>query len=112
MPEPQSPTAKILFRVPNEDGSAEVETLWAFDLGGDRYEIANCPFFAYGVSYGEVVSAPVDPQEEMPTFQKVLSKSGNRDLTVQRLSPDSKRSPMICSIAAVYASLHGTSASR
>jgi len=26
------PTAKVLFRVPEEDGSANVETLWAFDL--------------------------------------------------------------------------------
>jgi hypothetical protein len=33
------PNAKVLFRVPNEDGSADVETLWATHVGGDNYLI-------------------------------------------------------------------------
>jgi hypothetical protein len=45
------PTAKVLFRVPNNDGSAEVETLWAFDLGNDQYKLGNSPFYAYSVSW-------------------------------------------------------------
>jgi hypothetical protein len=77
-----SPKAKVLFRVPNDDGTAEVETLWAYDLGGDQYKIANCPFFAYGVSLHDVVHAPFDAGEGFPTFQRVLTKSGNRTIRV------------------------------
>lgn len=76
------PTAKVLFRVPEEDGSSNVETLWAFDLGGDRYRLDNSPFYACSVSVGDVVYAPVDPSEERPTFARVLEKSGNRTVRV------------------------------
>lgn len=77
-----SPSAKVLFRVRNDDGSAEVETLWAFDLGGDRYRLDNLPFFAYGVSVADVVLAPYVEEEGFPTFQRVLEKSGNRTIRV------------------------------
>jgi hypothetical protein len=82
MTESQRPTAKVLFRVPNEDGSAEVETLWAHVLGADRYRIDNCPYYAYGVSWNDVVHAPFDPVEGFPTFRSVLTKSGNRTIRV------------------------------
>jgi hypothetical protein len=36
MNEPIEPSAKVLFRVPNGDGTAEVETLWATALGDER----------------------------------------------------------------------------
>jgi hypothetical protein len=78
----EAPSAKVLFRVLDEDGSAEVETLWAHDLGRDRYRLANCPFYAYGVSWQDVVHAPFDPQEGFPTFQRVLEKSGNRTIRI------------------------------
>jgi hypothetical protein len=76
------PTAKVLFRVADDDGSASVETLWAFDLGDDRYRLDNSPFFAYSVSVGDVVLAPVDPDEGRPTFKRVVEKSGNRTVRV------------------------------
>lgn len=50
MSEPAQPNAKVLFRVANEDGSTEVETLWATGLGDDRYKLDNSPFYAYSVS--------------------------------------------------------------
>jgi hypothetical protein len=77
-----NPTAKVLFRVPEEDGSANVETLWAFDLGEDRYRLDNSPFYAYSVSVGDIVYAPIDPDEGRPTFSRVLEKSGNRTVRV------------------------------
>ena len=76
------PSAKVLFRVPNEDGTAEVETLWAFALGGDLYRLDNSPFYAYSVSLHDVVYAPVDENEGFPTFERVESKSGNRTVRV------------------------------
>jgi hypothetical protein len=82
MNETAEPTAKVLFRVPNEDGTVEVETLWAHDLGGDQYKLDNCPFYAYGVSLHDIVYAPHGPDEERATFQRVVSKSGNRTIRV------------------------------
>ena len=74
--------AKVLFRVPNEDGTAEVETLWATSLGGDRYRLDNSPFYAYSVSWEDVVLAPWSEEEGFPTFERVLEKSGNRTVRV------------------------------
>jgi hypothetical protein len=59
-----------------------VETLWAFDLGDDRYRLDNLPYFAYGVSWNDIVYAPFDPEEERPTFKIVLEKSGNRTIRI------------------------------
>jgi len=80
--EPDKPTAKVLFRIKGDEGSEDVETLWAFDLGRDRYRIDNCPFYAYGVSLADIVLAPFDPDEQFPTFRQVLHKSGNRTLRI------------------------------
>ena len=82
MSDSAEPRAKVLFRVPNEDGTAEVETLWAYDLGSDQYKLDNCPFFAYAVSLHDVVYAPYDPDEQRATFQQVVAKSGNRTVRV------------------------------
>jgi hypothetical protein len=83
MTQPKSePSAKVVFRVEEDDGSAKVETLWAIDLGGDRYQLDNSPFYAYSVSVGDIVYAPVDPDEGRPTYSRVLEKSGNRTVRV------------------------------
>jgi hypothetical protein len=76
------PNAKVLFRVPGDDGTAEVETLWATELGNDEYKLDNSPFYAYSVSWQDIVYAPFDPIEERPTFQRVIKKSGNRTVRV------------------------------
>jgi Domain of unknown function (DUF4265) len=76
------PNAKVLFRVPDEEGGAEVETLWATHLGSDNYRLDNSPFYAYGVSWEDVVTAPFNPEEGFPTFERVVSKSGNRTIRV------------------------------
>jgi hypothetical protein len=93
MSESQRPNAKVLFRVPEEDGSAQVETLWATDLGDDQYRLDNSPFFAYSVSWQDVVYAPFDAAQNFPTFQRVVSKSGNRTLRVLLDAPASESGP-------------------
>jgi hypothetical protein len=75
-----NPQAKVAFRVPDGDGTLETESLWAQDLGEDRYRIDNCPLFAYGVSLHDIVLAP--RARGIPTFKRVLSKSGNRTIRV------------------------------
>ena len=82
MADSTDPTAKVLFRVSADGDSAETETLWAFNLGDDQYKLDNCPFYAYSVSLGDVVYAPMDQTEGFPTFRTVVSKSGNRTIRV------------------------------
>ncbi len=84
MDECSDPDAKVLFRVSHDDDSdsANVETLWAWNLGDDRYKLDNLPYFAYSVSCGDIVYAPYDKVEGFPTFQQVLEKSGNRTIRV------------------------------
>ncbi len=83
----EEPTAKVLFRVASDDGSVDVETLWAFDLGEGKYKLDNSPFYAYSVSWQDIVYAPFDKDEECPTFASVVSKSGNRTIRMKFESP-------------------------
>jgi hypothetical protein len=76
------PTAKIALRGP--DG--EVETLWAFKLGGDHYRLDNTPWFAYGISWQDVVEARPDTDGQLQLV-KVVSKSGNRTVRITAKEP-------------------------
>ncbi len=72
--EPQ--LVKVEFRTDDD-----VETLWAEPLGDDRYRIDNTPFYAYGVSWRDVVLA--EPQAgAFPIFASVVEKSGHRTVRV------------------------------
>jgi hypothetical protein len=76
------PNAKVLFRVAEEDGGATVETLWATELGNDEYQLDNLPFYAYSVSWQDVVYAPFSSAEGHATFQRCVRKSGNRTVRI------------------------------
>lgn len=76
------PSAQIVLRGP--DG--EVETLWAFDLGGDHYRLDNTPWYAYGISWQDVVEARPD-QDGQLQLVKVVSKSGNRTVRIRAETP-------------------------
>ena len=82
MPDSLQPNAKVLFRVVDDDGSTNVETLWATTLGRDEYKLHNSPFYAYGVSWEDIVFAPFNADEGFPTFERVVSRSGNRTVRV------------------------------
>ena len=70
-----------LTKIAFTDAEGGVETLWAFDLGGGRYKLDSTPWFQYGVSYQDVVSAIL--RDEQPHFVQVLTKSGYRTLRVR-----------------------------
>jgi len=74
--------SKVLFRVQEPDGSANVETLWATPLGQDLHQLDNSPFYAYSVSWKDIVYAPFDPEEQFPTFQRVFRKSGHKTIRI------------------------------
>ena len=83
MTKPTAPDSKVLFRVPADDGTARVETLWATALGNDEYKLDNSPFYAYSVSWEDTVYAPIDPSEGRPTFMRVVKKSGRRTIRIK-----------------------------
>jgi hypothetical protein len=57
------------------------ESLMALSLGGTTYRLENSPWFAYGISYQDVIEA--QPGEaDQPVFVRVLEKSGNRTVRV------------------------------
>jgi hypothetical protein len=66
---------KVRLRGPNQD---EVETLWATPVGADQYRVENSPFFAYGVSWEDVVEAHLD--DDYLEFTRCITKSGNRTI--------------------------------
>ena len=67
---------KIEFRVEDSDGGTDVETLWATPMGNNRYRVENSPWFAYGVSFLDIVRA-LPAAEGFPVFECVVEKSGN-----------------------------------
>jgi uncharacterized protein DUF4265 len=70
----QPQMARVLL--PNDDGN--VERLWATPVGHNQYRLENSPFYAYRVSWMDIVEAqPVAP-DEWPTFLRIVEKSGHR----------------------------------
>lgn len=59
----------------------DVETLWATQVGLNQYRLENSPFFAYGVSWQDIVEA-TPKADGVPEFVRCLEKSGNRTLRV------------------------------
>lgn len=68
-----SPMVKVKLTSPDGD----VETLWATPVGEDRYKLENSPFFAYGVSWLDVVEAREDALGQL-AMTRVVEKSGHR----------------------------------
>jgi hypothetical protein len=74
-----------LDRDPGVEGPDE-EWLWAEPLGSGRFRLESTPFFAYGLSHGDVVRAA--EEAEMPRLGEVERKSGHRTL---RIALDERR---------------------
>jgi hypothetical protein len=71
-----SDLAKVTFALEKADWHDHArETLWAEPLGGDRFQLRNVPFYAYGVSYGDTVLAP--PTGEGRIVQGVPERGGH-----------------------------------
>jgi len=69
---------QVKVQLTGPDG--EVETLWAFPLGDDLYELDNTPWYAYGVSWHDVIEARATEPDGLPEFVRVVRKSGYRTL--------------------------------
>ena len=67
---------KVLLR----DGE-NVETLWAERVGADLYRLDNSPFWAYGVSWLDVVEAHADADGQL-VMSRVAQKGGHRTVRI------------------------------
>ena len=81
------PTVKVLLR----EGEY-VETLWAEPVGPARYRLHNSPFWAYGVSWLDVVEAAPDAEGQL-VMTSVVEKSGHRTVRVIFDEPAAVGSP-------------------
>ena len=82
---------KITFHLPEEDqtDSVKSEGMWAFDLGDGRYRLDNVPFFLYGVSIEDIVSAEL--VDGILVFREIVSRGGHSTYRIYMKGPDRAR---------------------
>lgn len=74
---------KVRFVVEDDESDPYVETLWAKPIGQDLYQLDNSPFYAYGVSWQDVVEAKLETVEDaIPSFTSIVRKSGNKTVRI------------------------------
>ncbi len=73
---------KVALRGPH----GEVETLWAEVMGGGHYRLDNTPWYAYSISWRDVVEASADADGQLQ-FVKLISKGGNRTVRIRSKEP-------------------------
>jgi hypothetical protein len=86
-----------------------VETLWAERVGTDLYRLDNSPFWAYGVSWLDVVEAHPDTDGQL-VMSRVVTKAGHRTVRVMfdaGVDESRKAKAVIDGIVALGASYEG-----
>ncbi|HLO97793.1 MAG TPA: DUF4265 domain-containing protein, partial [Fimbriimonas sp.] len=81
MSEVRMPDAKVRIST-TRDRETEHETLWATSLGNDLYKLDNSPFYAYDVSWEDVVRAVKIEGSGVVQFQEVVKRSGNKTIRI------------------------------
>lgn len=69
---------KVRLRGPH---AGDVETLWAMPVDVNLYRLDNSPFFAYGVSWQDVIEA-TPGEDQFLEYVRCVRKSGNRTVRV------------------------------
>ena len=72
---------KIYIDLP-EHWATGGESLWAFPLGNNLYELRNIPFRAYGLNFGDVVRALSESQDLKPEVIEIKKSNGHKTLRV------------------------------
>jgi len=74
--------------------------MWATRTGPDHYRLENSPFFAYGVSWQDIVEARPAPDGTL-SFVRVVEKSGRRTIRVFFDGPHAAQERIDAVLAAV-----------
>ena len=72
---------KVHIDLPNHPAIGG-ESFWADALGDDRYQLANIPFFAYGLNFKDIVRATPEGPDQILEIREVVEPSGHRTLRV------------------------------
>src|SRR5215471_20402845 len=93
---------KVHIDLPNH-WSTGGESLWARFLGGDFYELRSVPFYAYGLSFGDVVEAKAAEPDLKPEVLRVITAGGHRTLRVSfsKQVPEERRIELMKSLNAL-----------
>lgn len=78
-----------LTRASDDYPPADWEHLWAIPRGTDRYELDNIPFFATGVSAGDLVAVRQGDDDRL-IFDKVVQYGGHSTVRVVMFDIDQK----------------------
>ena len=76
----EMPTVTISF-LSDSEGKILVENMHAVLVGEDLYCLDNSPFYVYGVSFGDIVYAPMN--DGRPVFSKVKEHRGHSTYRVR-----------------------------
>lgn len=77
---------KVIFELePSDWHNHATESVWAIPLGDSKYRIQNVPFYAYGVSYDDIVLA--EPNEERQLIVQNVSERGGHSTYRVILNP-------------------------
>ncbi len=78
----EAESTKIVIEQSHDDSDElDVECPWADHIEGDRYQLKNFPFFAYGISFDDVVEARVKYDDDpRPYVVRVVEKSGHHTI--------------------------------
>ena len=80
---------KVVFALERDEHGwppTSAESLWADDLGDGRYRLDNVPWFAHGVSDGDVVEA--EERDGQLWFTRVVEHSGRSTFRVAVVEED------------------------
>ena len=76
------PLTKLQVELPNHGGVGG-ESMWARELGANRFRLENVPFYAYDLNFHDVVEAHPLGADQQPTVQRVIERSGHTTLRVR-----------------------------
>lgn len=73
---------KISYIIPEgQNYAGYIETLWAYSLGNQLYELQNMPFFAVHLNIDDIVFCD-ESADSLPIINRLIKWSGNRTLRV------------------------------
>jgi Domain of unknown function (DUF4265) len=82
--------ARKLVKIQFYDPDVGYENLWAARLKEKHFRIESIPFFVYGVSLGDIVTAMPDNEGRLQ-FGKVVQPSGHKTLRARGLMKNAER---------------------
>ena len=96
------PLTKVHVDLPNH-WAVGGESMWARELGANRYRIENVPFYAYDLNFYDVVEARALAPDEKPSVLRVVERSGHTTLRV--MFDDAVPEPRMLELLAALAPL-------